>query len=309
MFPVPETIQSTVFATLPDEFRKHRRHSAWLEARSHGEAHSFLEGPSFDRDGNLYCTDIPFGRIFKVTPDGVFHLVAEYDGEPNGLKIHADGRLFIADHKRGLLVLEVGKDKPQALVERAWGEAFRGLNDLVFANNGDVYFTDQGQSGLQDASGRVFRYSPDRDELEVLLDGVPSPNGLALNADNSILYLNVTRANAVWRLPLDRKGHASKVGLYLQLSGGGGPDGLAVDADGGLAVAHTGMGAVWVFDKRGIPKYRVDSCAGVRTTNLAYGGEGNRWIYVTESNSGTIVRAELPTAGLRLFSHAEMAAR
>ena len=106
MFTIPPLIQTEIFARLPDKYRAPNKRSAWLEARQHGTLHSFLEGPSFDRAGNLYCTDIPYGRIFRVTPDGEFQLVTEYDGEPNGLKIHKDGRIFIADHKRGLLILD-----------------------------------------------------------------------------------------------------------------------------------------------------------------------------------------------------------
>ena len=51
-------------------------------------------------------TDIPFGRIFRISPKGGWDLVVEYDGEPNGLKIHRDGRIFVADHKRGLMLLD-----------------------------------------------------------------------------------------------------------------------------------------------------------------------------------------------------------
>jgi gluconolactonase len=43
------------------------------------------------------------------------------------------------------------------VLERARLERFRGCNDLVFASNGDLYFTDQGQSGMHDPTGRVFR--------------------------------------------------------------------------------------------------------------------------------------------------------
>jgi sugar lactone lactonase YvrE len=53
---------------------------------------TLLEGPSFDR-GNLYVTNIPYGQILKVSSTGEFSLVVEYDGEPNGLKIHRDGRI------------------------------------------------------------------------------------------------------------------------------------------------------------------------------------------------------------------------
>jgi gluconolactonase len=36
---------------------------------------------------------------------------------------------------------------------------FKGLNDLHFASNGDLYFTDQGRTGLQDPTGHVYRLS------------------------------------------------------------------------------------------------------------------------------------------------------
>jgi len=303
MFAAPPVIETEVFARLPDKFRVSGRRSAWVEARQHGAPHSFLEGPSFDRAGNLYCTDIPYGRIFKVTPDGTFHLVAEYDGEPNGLKIRRDGRIFITDHKRGLLTLDADTGAVTPVLERANSEGFRGLNDLYFAANGDIHFTDQGQSGLQDPSGRVYCLGTDG-HLRCVLDGIPSPNGLVLTADEKILYVNVTRANAVWRLPLLPSGAATKVGVFLQLSGGlGGPDGLAIDEAGNLAVAHAGMGVVWVFSRLGEPLYRINSCEGERTTNLAYGGPDRKTLYITESGSGTILTARLPVAGERLYSH------
>jgi hypothetical protein len=78
-----------------DRFRKSRR-SGWADAnRGCLEIDSFLEGPSFDREGRLYVTDIPFGRVFRIDPGGEREQITEYDGWPNGLKIHRDGRIFI----------------------------------------------------------------------------------------------------------------------------------------------------------------------------------------------------------------------
>ena len=54
------------------------------------------------------------------------------------------------------------------------------------------------------------------------------------------------RGNAIWRVPLLPDGNITKVGIYVQLSGGVGPDGMAVDTAGGIAVAHVGAGQVWV---------------------------------------------------------------
>ena len=152
-------VEASVFTRLPDKFRKMRRNT-WTELNRGGrEAHSFLEGPAFDRQGRLYVTDVPFGRIFRISPEGEWEQVAEYDGWPNGLKIHKDGRIFIACYKRGLMLLDPGSGAVTPFLEGAGSESFKGLNDLVFAPNGDLYFTDQGETGLQDATGRVYRLS------------------------------------------------------------------------------------------------------------------------------------------------------
>ncbi len=70
--------------------------------------------------------------------------------------------------------------------------------NLFFAANGDLYFTDQGQTGLHDPTGRVYRLRGDG-RLDLLIATVPSPNGLVTNLAENQLYVAVTRANAVWR--------------------------------------------------------------------------------------------------------------
>ena len=50
----------------------------WADANQGGRAiDSFLEGPSFDRQGRLYVTDIPFGRIFRIEPDGAWTFLSQ----------------------------------------------------------------------------------------------------------------------------------------------------------------------------------------------------------------------------------------
>ena len=306
MFAPPPVLESRVFARLPDAFRVKGRSSRWVDVNRQGAStECFLEGPSFDRAGNLYVVDIPWGRVFRVTPDGTFTLVTEYDGEPNGLKIHRDGRIFITDYRRGLMLLDPASGAVTAVLERDRLEPFKGLNDLVFARNGDLYFTDQGLTGLHDPSGRLYRLRA-TGQLEVVLANVPSPNGLVLTPDEKTLYLAVTRGNCVWRVPLLPDGATMKVGVFVQLSGGlgGGPDGMAMDREGNLAVAHVGLGTVWQFSRLGEPRHRIRSAAGMATTNLAYGGADGRTLYITESETGTILTAQLDVPGLTLFSHA-----
>ena len=85
---------------------------------------------------------------------------------------------------------------------------------------------------------------------------------------------------------------------------GGGPDGLALDEAGNLAVAHVGRGAVWLFSRLGEPLRRINSCRGLRTTNVTYGGLDGRDLFVTEAESGAILRVRPDVPSRRLLSHA-----
>ena len=304
LFAPPEIVETSQFARLPDELKlKPGETSEWVRGQPLGmPARSLLEGPSFDRDGRLYCVDVITGRIYSVSNSGEFDIVAEYDGWPNGLKIHQDGRIFIADYKNGIMLLDPVNGKVTPYLERANLERFKAVNDLFFAANGDLYFTDQGLTGLHDPTGRVFRVSA-KGKVTCLIDNVPSPNGLVMNLDETALYVAVTRANSVWRLPFNHDGEVAKVGLHIQFSGGSGPDGLALDEQGGLLVAHAGFGAVWVTDAKGEPRYRITSCAGDHTTNIAFGWPDRDTLYITESGSGTILKARLNVPGKLMYSH------
>ncbi|MGB3538359.1 MAG: SMP-30/gluconolactonase/LRE family protein [Mesorhizobium sp.] len=301
MFASPPVIVAECFARLPDHLRRAGQRSAWLDLHLRGaNRHSLLEGPSFDAAGRLYLVDVPFGRVLRVTPDGEFSVVAEYDGQPNGLKIHRDGRIFIADHLRGLMLLDPDSGQVAPLVEQAPDGPFKGVNDLFFASNGDLYFTDQGQTGQQDPSGRVFCLDA-AGALHLVLDGIPSPNGLTMNRDESCLYVAVTRDNAIWRLPRLLDGSVSKVGAFIRMSGGVGPDGIALDSADGLAVAHIGLGAVWVFNAVGEPMLRINMPEGRSPTNLAYGGPDGRTLFITEAESGCVMTARVEVPGNPMF--------
>jgi gluconolactonase len=297
LFEVPPVAETTVFAELPQAYRT-VRDEEWCLGQPGGKLHPVLEGPCFDAAGTFYCTDIPSGRIFRAPPGGGLELFAEYDGWPNGLKVHPDGRILIADHKHGIMALDPQSRTVAPYLVRANLERFKAVNDLTLAANGDLYFTDQGLTGHHDPTGRVFRVRADG-TVSCLIDTVPSPNGLVLNADGSALYVAVTRANAVWRLPFLSDGSIAKAGTFIQLSGGAGPDGLALNQDGGLAVAHVGLGTIWIFDAVGRPTQQIRSCRGLTTTNIAYGGDDGRSLFITEADSCSILLARTEVGGRR----------
>ncbi|MDQ2802887.1 MAG: hypothetical protein M3Y41_09455 [Pseudomonadota bacterium] len=72
--PSPEQRVPEVWTELPAELRIART----------AERYNFLEGPSFDSDGNLYVVDIFAGRVHRISPAGRWEMVVEYDGQPTG---------------------------------------------------------------------------------------------------------------------------------------------------------------------------------------------------------------------------------
>lgn len=294
----PQVGDTEVFTRLPERFRRTGERSAWADANRPGlQTDSFLEGPVFDDAGNLYVTDIPFGRIFRIDPRGDWTLVAQWDGEPNGLKFLNDRELLVTDYRNGLMAVDVVTGAVRSYLDRRNSERFKGVNDLIFDSRGNLYFTDQGQTGLHDPTGRLYRLRPSG-HLDLLLHNVPSPNGVALSPDERVLYLAVTRGNQVWRVPLLEDGSVSKVGAFFTSCGPSGPDGLAVDEAGRVIVANPGLGVVWVLDSRAQPERVLKSGEGASLTNLAFGGPSRRTLYVTESVTGSVLRAELDHAGL-----------
>jgi len=304
LYPPPRDIATHVFVDVVEALQLRPRTNDWVLANYGRPIHSFLEGPSFDRDGNLWCVNPPFGQVLKISPQRQVSVACTYDGVPGGLKIHRSGEIFIADRRKGLMRLDPVSGRIATFLGRDRLEpGYKGLNDLVFARNGDLYFTDQGDTGLQDPSGRVFRLRADG-RLDCLLDNVPSPNGIVLAPAETYLFVAVTFGPQVWRGQLMPDGRIIKVGAFQTLSGGySGPDGLAMDQDGGLAVCHNRLGTVWTFDPLGQPRFRIRSCRGLMTTNLAYGGPDNRTLYITESESGSILAVDLPVPGQPMFSH------
>ena len=300
----PAIRETEVFTRLPDRFRRSGVRSEWADANRGGQpVDSFLEGPVFDATGNLYVTDIPFGRIFRIDPRGQWEQIAEWAGEPNGMKFLNDRELLITDYRNGLMACDIATGTIRPYLDRRNSERFKGVNDLTFDSRGNLYFTDQGQTGLHDPTGRLYCLHPDG-RLDMLLSNVPSPNGVALSPDERVLYLGVTRGNQVWRVPLLDDGSVAKVSAFFTSYGPSGPDGLAVDRKGRVIVANPGLGVAWVLNHKAEPEIVLRSCAGTSLTNVAFGGADRKTLYCTESVSGSVLTAALEEPGLPILRSA-----
>jgi len=133
----------------------------------------------------------------------------------------------------------------------------------------------------------------------LVCDWLPSPNVLVLDRSEPVLHVSITRSNQVMGFPLTpEKGGSPRARLFLQLSGGLiGPDGMAMDETGNLFVVHAGSGTVWQFSEHGEPLSRIRSCAGLRTTNVAFGGADRQTLFITEAQQGVILAARMTAPG------------
>ena len=288
------------------------------------EGFGWSEGPVWvDNLNALLFSDVPGNKVYKWSEEeglSVFLNPSGYTGiaprekkgsknamnrdesGSNGLVLDKSGQLIICMHgdRRVARLTHWGKNDFTTIVGKYQGKYFNSPNDLVYAKNGDLYFTDQGQTGIIDPTGRVFRLTASG-ELHKLVTNAPSPNGITVNNSENQVYVAITRSQQIWRLPLMADNSVSKSGVAIQLSGGhAGPDGLEMDSEDGMIVNHLGVG-VWRFDSNCLPTHLIYTDNHSLMTNTAFGGPDRKTLYITDSMNGRIMRASLPVAGKLLY--------
>jgi sugar lactone lactonase YvrE len=129
-------------------------------------------------------------------------------------------------------------------------------------------------------------------------DGLSASNGLAWNADASVMYLVDTPRRVIWRYDFDvREGTLGAREEFVRLDEGAGlPDGLATDVAGGVWVALFGGGAVHRYDADGALT-RAVPVPVTHPTSLAFGGSHLRTVFVTTSSAHPVPARPEPVAG------------
>lgn len=125
-YPPPPTITAEVYVRISDELRCDGQETEWRGGSALPFSGIFLEGPTTDDKGNLFITDIPYGRILQVDAEKNITECARWDGEPNGLVIREDGQFVVADYKQ--VSSQVSRRSKSQLIQQSGLDALRPIN-------------------------------------------------------------------------------------------------------------------------------------------------------------------------------------
>lgn len=277
---------------------------------------AFTEGPTVDRNGNVYFTEIMSGRILKLSMDGVLTTFRAKSNVANGLLIDPKGRLIACEGAtfslHGTTVkgvprvtrTDLSTGKMEVLAARSPGLPLVGPNDLTMDGQGRIYFTDMPGAAVYriDGPGKVTRI--------LAAPEVERPNGIQIAPGDNVLYLveaNSAKGGArlIRAYDLSPDGTVSNMRVHFNFSPGRSADGMSIDRDGNLyasAGLHRTRGTSETLDTQcGV---HVISPAGKRIaffpipedtiTNNAFGGADMRTLYVTAGKTLYRVRTEVP---------------
>ena len=202
-------------------------------------------------------------------------------GHSNGLSLDRQGRLLLCEHDRRLTRLEDDGSKT-VLADQYEGKRLNSPNDLAVKSDGSIYFTDP-PYGLPDRTeGKELDYCGvyklTDNELTLLDDNIPLPNGLAFSPDEKTLYVADSGSARVYAY--DVTGGLENKRVFAELGavdGTGAADGMKVDVDGN--VFCTGPGGIHVMNPEGI-MIGIIVCPEI-PANIAWGGDDYRTLFIT----------------------------
>jgi gluconolactonase len=263
----------------------------------------YSEGVVVDHDGNLYFSH---GEVItKVSPDGKSEVWAK-TGAPNGHKVLADGTHLVCDgSKHAVLHLDALSREMAPASRDSEGQPLRAPNDLTLDPEGGFYFTDPGGSDENHPIGTV--HYVDTDEVtHTVARGLAFPNGIVLRPGGKELLVGESKKNRILAYPVLGRGKLGEPRVLVDLPAKGAgqvdnqPDGIALDADGNLYVAHYGMRQVQVVSPEGKVIRRYPG-GNLTTSNVCFAGPKLDLLYVTGGDPGALFRLDLGVKGLKIL--------
>ena len=251
----------------------------------------FTEGPTCDKDGNVFFTDQPNDRILKWSVEGKLSTFLQPAGRANGMYFDAQGNLIAcADEKTALWSIK--PDGQHTVITNAFADkSLNGPNDVYVLASGALYFTDPFYKRAwwnypehpQDGE-HVYFLSADRRTLQRVTTDLQQPNGIIGTPDGKTLFVADIKARKTYAYDIQSDGTLTNKRLRCEL----GSDGMTLDTAGNLYL--TGQG-VSVFDPTG-KKVAQIAVPERWTANVSFGGKDHRTLFITASGGFYSIRTQ-----------------
>jgi sugar lactone lactonase YvrE len=258
-----------------------------------------IEAPRVDEHNRLYFSDTR-GGIYRRSPNGQVETLVPKRKGVGGMCLNEGGGLVASG--RGLMVWDERSRQSRNIFTEFEGRPLNGLNDLTPDDRGGVYVGSlefDSLGGAKPIPCSVFRVDPDG-SVARLWEGVRVSNGMGLSPDRKLLYHCDTATQAVWAYDVLPDGSLKDRRVFARLPAGW-PDGMAVDAEGGIFVAAAMGGEVVRFKSDGTLDRRIKTPVSF-VTSLTFGGAEQCDLYVVtgedKSGKGAIYRSRSDVPGL-----------
>nr|XP_002120441.1 diisopropyl-fluorophosphatase-like [Ciona intestinalis] len=301
------------------------------------------EGPVFDTKGRFYAvapleqasndretgqfTDGSAGKLYRIELEtGDKHVVCTphvegFGGKPNGSISDKDDCIWCADMRLGLVKFDPGDNscKIYGKVDSS-GNPLNGANDLVFDDDGNLWFTGPGSpvapakedmvTIFEVPSGKLYCLPKGEDVPVLADDNLRFPNGLAVQG--KVLLVGVTVTKEILAYDIIGAGKLTNRRLWAKVPREGlepgsflgetdGPDGMDFDVMGRLLVANHGGSHIEVYPPDGgnAPIIRI-RCPFEAPSNLHFRQNSNV-CYVTEHSNDALWSFEWECRGAAMY--------
>lgn len=268
--------------------------------------YGLLEGPRTDEQNRLYYSDIRGGGVFRRNPDGRIETLIPERKFVGGIALNAHGGILVTGKSLAQWNEQTGQLKD---IFAEWeGKQLFGINDLTIDDQGSIWL---GTFGMDihtfdfkstPTPGSLYRVDPPG-KITKLWEGIEVTNGLGFSPDRKLLYHSDSITKSVWAYDVHSDRTVSPRKLFAKLPEGM-PDGLTIDAEGGVWVAVVaGPGEIVRFKPDSTLDKRVKVPAKT-VTSIAFGGPDWRDLYVVTANNdnrelkGTVFRTHSDIPGL-----------
>ncbi len=282
---------------------------------------AFTEGPAVDADGTVYFSDILNNRSLKRTHDGTSSVFRQPSHRTNGQTFDGQGRLYHCEGAefgpgggRRVTRTNLRTGQYDVVTDRYDNLRYNSPNDICTDSQGRIYFTDPrygDRSDMEMEIEGVYRIDPDGHVTRILQQPlIDRPNGIAVTQDGRRLYVvdscsTLGGNRKVWSFDLDQDGKPSQQRLVVDFAPGRGGDGMRLDVEGNLYIAAGIMvprgphetadvpAGIYVVTPEGRLLGRIPIFEDV-ITNLAFGGNDGRTVYITAGKSLFATRVAVP---------------